>query len=282
MKKILHPTFLPLLVPLAGILGMALRLWTMGGGPDAAGLYPRQPLPWILLWLVTALTVVGIYVLTRRLKNPGRYSDNYPASSLGAAGCVAGGASILYCSITTLTTANMLLPILSGWLGILAGVCLLGTAVVRFRGSKPTFVLHLVPCLYFALRIFDSCRHWSNITQSGLFIFQFLASVCIMLATYQMCCFDVNLGNRRSCLLWSLSGVYFCALSLPVGEDLWFYGGMMLWLMTNLCAVHPLKSNRSITPEAPVECETVQVSETVQESEPAAATTEEPTVKTEE
>jgi hypothetical protein len=140
----------------------------------------------------------------------------------------------------------------------------------------------LVPCLYFALRIFDSCRHWSNITQSGLFIFQFLASVCIMLATYQMCCFDVNLGNRRSCLLWSLSGVYFCALSLPVGEDLWFYGGMMLWLMTNLCAVHPLKSNRSITPEAPVECETVQVSEAVQESEPAAATTEEPTVKTEE
>lgn len=259
MKKYLHPTFLPLLVPLAAVLGMALRLWTMGGGPDAAGLYPRQLLPWILLWLVTALTVACIYVLTRRLKNPGRYSDNYPASILGAAGCAAGGAGILYCAITALTAANLLLTTLSGWLGIVAGVCLVGTAVVRFKGTKPPFVLHLVPCLYFALRIFDCCRHWSNITQSGMFIFQFLASVCVMLATYQMCCFDVNLGNRRSSLLWSLSGVYFCALALPVGEDLWFYGGMMLWLMTNLCAVRPLKVNKPAATEATAEAEAAPV-----------------------
>lgn len=259
MKKYLHPTFLPLLVPLAAVLGMALRLWTMGGGPDAAGLYPRQPLPWILLWLVTALTVACIYVLTRGLKNPGRYCDNYPASILGAAGCAAGGAGILYCAITALTAANLLLTTLSGWLGIVAGVCLVGTAVVRFKGTKPPFVLHLVPCLYFALRIFDCCRHWSNITQSGMFIFQFLASVCVMLATYQMCCFDVNLGNRRSSLLWSLSGVYFCALALPVGEDLWFYGGMMLWLMTNLCAVRPLKVNKPAATEATAEAEAAPV-----------------------
>ena len=271
MKKILHPTNLPLLVPLAGVLGLALRLWTMGDGPNQAGLYPRQPLAWALLWLVTALTVVGIYLLSRRLKNPGRYSDNFPASILGAVGCMAGGAGILYCAAATLPTATIALSTISGWLGIAAGACLLVTAYIRFRGMKPAFVLHLVPCLYFALRIFDCCRHWSNIPQSSLFIFQFLASVSIMLATYQMCCFDVNLGNRRSSLLWSLSGVYFCMLALPIGEDIWFYGGMMLWLMTNLCATQPLKANKP----AP-ESETAQEAEAAPEATPVdRPTTEE-------
>lgn len=265
MKKILHSTSLPLLVPMAALVGMALRLWTMAGGPDQAGLYPRQPLAWTLLWIVTALTVAGIFLLIRPLKNPGRYSDNYPASILGAAGYVLGGAGIVYSAITTLPTATLLLTTLSGWLGIFAGACLLLTALIRFKGAKPTFLLHLIPCLYFALRIFDCCRHWSNITQMGLFIFQFLASVCVMLSTYQMCCFDVNLGNRRSSLLWSLCGVYFCVLALPVGEDLWFYGGMLLWQITNLCALQPLKASKPVQPEEATPAEAEAPSATTEE-----------------
>lgn len=242
MKKYLHPTFLPILVPLASILALALRLWTMGGGADADGLYTPQPFAWVLLWLVTAATLAGIYLLTRRLKNPGRYGDNFPASAVGAAGCVAGGAGCISSALPTLLSAADLLSTLTGILGLLGGAALLLTALARLKGSKPNFVLHVIASLYFALRVFDSCKHWSNLTQIGTFLFQFLASVCIMLAAYQLCCFDVNLGNRRSSLLWSLSGVYFCVLALPMGEDILFYGGMLLWLMLNLCATRPLKA----------------------------------------
>lgn len=247
MKKYLHPTYLPILVPLASILALALRLWTMGGGADADGLYTPQPLAWALLWLVTAVTVAGIFALTRRLKNPGRYHENFPASPLGAAGCAAAALGILFSALTTLFAAQDLLATLTGILGIVSAATLLLTALARYQGKKPNFILHVVACLYFALRVFDCCKHWSNVTQTGVYIFQFLASICIMLAAYQLCCFDVNLGDRRSSLLWSLSGVYFCVLALPMGEDIWFYAGMLLWLMLNLCSVRPLKA-----PQPPV------------------------------
>lgn len=249
MKKHLHPTNLPLLVPLASILGLVLRVWTMGGGPDGDGLYPARPLAWALLWLVTAVTLAGIFALTRRLKNPGRYFDNFPASPIGAVGCTAGALGILYSALNTFFAAMDLLSTLTGILGLISAVTLLMTAVARYQGKKPNFLFHVIPCLYFALRIFDCCKHWSNVTQIGAFLFQFLASICIMLAAYQLCCFDVNLGNRRSSLLWSLSGVYFCVLALPMGEDIYFYAGMLLWLMLNLCSLRPLKASKSQAPD---------------------------------
>jgi hypothetical protein len=250
MKKYLHPTNLPILVPIAAILALALRLWTMGDGADSAGLYAPQPIAWVLLWIVTGATMALIYHLTRRLKNPGRYGDNFPASILGAVGCALGGLGILSSALTTFPTAKDLLATLTAVLGLISAAALIWSAVVRYTGGKPHFCVHAIPCLYFALRIFNCCRHWSNVTQTGVFLFQFLASICVMLAAYQLCCFDVNLGNRRSSLLWSLASVYFCVLALPMGEDIFFYGGMVLWRMVNLCATHPLKANKpQETPE---------------------------------
>lgn len=248
MKKYLHPTYLPILVPIAAILALGLRLWTMGGGADSAGLYAPQPIAWVLLWIVTAATMALIYLLPRRLKNPGRYSDNFPASIPGAVGCVLGGLGILSSALSTFPTGKDLLATLTAVLGLVSAAALIWSAVVRYLGSKPHFGIHALPCLYFALRIFNCCRHWSNVTQTGVFLFQFLASICIMLATYQMCCFDVNLGDRRSSLLWSLAAVYFCVLALPMGEDIFFYGGMLLWLMLNLCATRPLKAAKPQEP----------------------------------
>lgn len=278
MKKYLHPIYLPILVPLASVLALALRLWTLGGGPDADGLYAPQPLAWALLWLVTAVTLAGVFALTRRLKNPGRYCENFPRSALGAVGCAAGGFGIFYSAQSTFFAAQDLLSTITGILGLVSALALLLTAVARFRGAKPNFVFHVVICLYFALRIFDCCKHWSNVPQIAVFLFQFLASVCVMLACYQLCCFDVNLGNRPSSLLWSLSGVYFCVLALPMGEDVYFYAGMLLWLMLNLCSLRPLKAAQPQNEEgdAPVadtageSAETSAAEPTAEEPQPTA------------
>lgn len=258
MKQYLHPKYLPIAVSIASVLGLLLRLWTMGAGPDEEGLYAPQVFAWVLLWIVTFATLTIIVLMSSRLKNPGRYSDNFPKSMIGAAGCAAAAFGVLYTSLGALSDSIDLLAALTSVFGVLSGIALMLTAVARFQGKKPSFVLHIIPCLFLALRIFDRCKHWSNLTQTGTFLFQFLASTCVMLAVYQLCCFDVNLGKRRSSLLWSLSGVYFCVLALPMGEEPLFYAGMALWLITNLCSVHPLKTPKPqpAAPEVPITEET--------------------------
>lgn len=244
MKKYLHPKFLPILIPAAGLLGLVLRLWTMGDGPDQEGLYAPQPLAWTLLWGITIVTLAAIVLLSARLKNPGRYCDNFPPSRIGAAGNALASLGIMISALTILISAADLLASITAILGIVSAMALILAAFARYSGKKPSFVLHAITCLFFALRIFQQCKGWSNIPQIGVFLFQFLASICVMLATYQFACFDVNLGKRRISLFWSLSGVYFSLLSLPGGEEPLFYAGMAIWLLTNLCSVRPLKARK--------------------------------------
>lgn len=253
MKKYLHPKYLPMIVAIASVIGLLLRLWTLGSGPDAEGLYEPQKAQWLLLWLFTGILLAVIGLLSNGLKTAGRYADHFPGSVIGAAGCVIGALAVLYTSLVSLSgAASDLLTLLSGFLGIVSAVALMLTAPARFQGRKPNFLMHLVPCLFFALRVFDHCKNWSNLTQSGTFLFQFFASVCVMLATYQFCCFDVSLGSRKVSLFWSLSSVYFCVLALPMMEEPVFYAGIALWLMTNLCSLRPIRTPKPLaTADAP-------------------------------
>ena len=80
MKKYLQPKFLPLFVLAASVLGVILRLITIIPGADADGLYPSRPITWVLLWLVTLVTLAGIFLMSAPLKNPGRYADHFSKS----------------------------------------------------------------------------------------------------------------------------------------------------------------------------------------------------------
>lgn len=252
MKKFLRPKHLPTVVLLASVLGFLLRLWTLGAGPDNEGLYQPQPLAWALLWIVTALTLAAIVLSAGRLKNPGTYGDNFPASVLSAAGAAVAAFAILFSGLSAMTSATDILTSITGIAGVVGGVCMVLVAFARFRGENPGMLYHVVVCLFFALRIFGCCRDWSNEPQIAVFLFPFLASICVMLAAYQLTCFDVGLGKRRHSLFWSLSGIYFCILALPSGEDRLFYCAMAIWLATNLCSLRPLK-RKPVVEDAPAE-----------------------------
>ena len=79
MKKFLRPKYLPLYVTAAALVGMLLRIWTFGDGPDKAGLYAPQPLAWTLLWIVTALTLGAMIFLSQPLKVSGPYKAEFPS-----------------------------------------------------------------------------------------------------------------------------------------------------------------------------------------------------------
>lgn len=249
MNKLLRPRFLPIIVMLCSILGILLRLWTIGPGPDADGLYPPQTLAWVLLWVFTAITAVVILLSSMGLKKTGPYEHSYPKSILGAIGSILAAAAILIYAIKALGSALVVMDTITAVLGILSGIAMLVTAYFRFQGKKPPFLLHCLVCIYFALRAFNHCRGWSNEPQIGVFIFSFLASVSIMLALYQRACFDVDLGKRSHSLFWSMLSVYLCLVAMPGESQLLFYGAMALWMITNVCSLSPVPQAPAAEPQ---------------------------------
>lgn len=240
MKKYLHPKLLPLLLPLTGVLGYALRLWTLGKGPDKGGLYEPQPLAWALVWIVTALTAVLVFLLTRQLKASGKFSDHFASSLPGAIGCGMAAVGIAFGGFHALGNWTLSVSIFTGFITVLAAGCMILAAVGRFNGERTAFWVYAIPCLFFAMRIFDRCRGWSEHTQTGLFVCQLLASACIMLAFYQRVCFDVDLGSRRQSLFWSSMAIYTSFLALADKKELVFYLCMIIFLATNMCSLRPL------------------------------------------
>lgn len=251
MKKYLRPKHLPLIVPALGLLCLLLRLWTLGGGPDAEGLYAPQPVAWTLLWAVAACAAGLIFWLCLPLNHPGSYRQNFPASIPGAAGVAAGALAILISSVGMFTAANGTLGTITGILGILSAASLVTVAIARYQGKRPSFLPHAAVCLFFALRIFLCCKQWSNEPQLGTFLLPFLASVSVMLAAYQQAAFDVDLGKRRSSLFWSLMSVFFCIAALPACDEALFYILLAVWLITNLCSLRRLKPKAPETPAEP-------------------------------
>ncbi len=239
MKKILRPKFMPLIAIITGVLAAALRFWTIGDGPDA--LYARQPVAWNLLWTLTVLVFAFSMLCLRRLKTPGQYHENFPASPISAVGSGLAAVGIGLSVPALLKIQGNSFATFTGILGIVAAVAMGYVAYCRFKGVKPNFLAHFSLCAFMALQIFCACRTWSNEPQLGVFVFPFLAMISVMLASFQLACFDADMGKRRSCLLWCLMGVYLSMAALPGSGDLLFYGCMALWLLTNLPSLQMLK-----------------------------------------
>ncbi len=249
MKKFINPKFLTIIAPFCGVIGFLLRLWTIGPGPDADGLYPPQTLAWVLLAVFSILTAAVILLGSLNLTKTGSYEHSYPKSLFGAIGYILAAAGILICAYQSMSPTNRILDKLTVILGFVSGVAMLAAAYFRFSGKKCPFILHTIVAVYLAVRAFNRCQLWSNEPQIGIFIFSFLASLSLMLAMYQRATFDVDLGKRSKSLFWSLLSVYLCLVALPGEKEMLFYGGMALWSITNLCSLNPVPKAVEAEPE---------------------------------
>ena len=254
MKKIINPKSIPFIVVACSIIGMVLRIWTQGGGPDVFGLYPEMPLAWGVLGLFSVALVAALIVALRPLQVSGSYSENYPKSIFGFAGYVLAGGAVLFSAYEQFKgPMAVMTDLVTVFFGVAAGVVMLVLSVYRLQGTKPPFMLHGFICLYLALRMFNRCQIWSNETQTGELLIPFLASVTLMLAFYQRTCFDVDMGKRPKCLLLMLLGTYLCMVAVLSFEDIVFYAAWALWLMTNLCSLQPLQKKAHVEGVAPGE-----------------------------
>lgn len=262
MKNAINSKTIPVLVVLSSLLGALFRLLTRGNGMDAGGLFEPRPLAWCLLWLLTAATAVMILYAVRKLSNPGTYRENYPKSatafvcSLPAAVCIlVSGVNQFRLGLSPMLAKPETISVVVGLLGMVAGACLIVSGLNRLLEKKPFFLLNAIVCLYFALRLFNQCRGWSNQPQMGIVIFPFLASLVIMLSAYHRTCFDVEMGKRRVFLFWSLMGVYLSVVAMLSFEEPLLYGSCALWLLTDLCSLRPLRRKPILreVPETPQE-----------------------------
>lgn len=242
MKKIINPKTIPFIVVASCIIGMLLRIWTQGGGPDIFELYPRMPLAWTVLGLFSVVVAAAIMVAVRPLTVNGSYAENYPKSILGFIGYLLAGGGVLFSAYEQMTGPVMgVTDTIAVYCGFAGGAVMLALSAFRLLGKKPPFGLHSVVCLYLAVRLFNRCQMWSNESQLVEVIMPFLASLVLMLAFYHRNCFDVGMGKRSACLLLTLLGTYLCVVAILSFQEVIFYATWALWLMTNLCSLQPLE-----------------------------------------
>lgn len=235
----------------AGGLGLALRTVLYATGIDARGLLVRGHWAEIGLWIVTAVAVLGIFLLTRPITGSKYHQKAFPRSTAAAVGCAAAAAGILLnitpgSQGTALETVELIL-------GGIAIAALLALAFCRFTGRKPTAFFHCAVCVYLALRMVGQYRLWSSIPQLQDYCFYLGAHVALMLTAYQLAAFDAGMGNHRTLWAWGLASLYLCCLSL-VGDGqplLMLCCG--IWVYTNLSQLRPRRAEMPAQPEQPTE-----------------------------
>ncbi len=226
-----------------GIMAMALRFWILLEGTDDRGLYPKNHPAWILVCLLSVAAVILVLLLSRQADLSRSYKQNFPASGLGAAGYLALACGIALVTVLHWTEGSGLLDAVTKLLSIASALLLALGGWLRQQGKQPAFYIHALPCLYFALRVFTMGRVLGTEPEFQRYLFRFLAALSMLLACYQLWGFggNVNEGNRRKSLFWSLIAGYFCLAAIPGAQDWPIYCGGALWLLTNLCSLQPLR-----------------------------------------
>lgn len=225
------------LVIAAAAVGLSLRLWLLLVGPDEKGLYPAGHISWILLLVLTAIVAVSLFLLAVYAGHNRSYHSNFPASVPAAVGCVIGAVCIAWSAIGNLMQREGLLHTLYGGAGIAAAAALLYWGWCRWKNLRPKGIAFGILCLFFGVRIFLLGRTWGDDPELLRFFFGFLATVCAMLASYQLWGFAVNLGNRSAGVLFGLLSVYLCCCAIGENTDPILYAGLAVWMMTNLCSL---------------------------------------------
>lgn len=239
MKQILNHKNLPWLTLIAGGFGLALRVWQMST-KNAEGFFARGHISSILLYIFSALVVAGLIVATRPLRQADKYRFNFPASTVGGVGALVAAFAFGLTSAMELIDGGDFLTVLACLFGILSAVALVFIAHCRWKGLHPSTLFHTAICAWLMLRLICMYRHWSSDPQLLDYCFQLLALVCMMLSSYHRATFDANFGRRHSYVLFNQAGVYFCCLALAGPENVLFFLGGAVWMITDLCNLTPL------------------------------------------
>lgn len=238
MKKTSKPNILPVITLGAGALGLYLKIWLHATGIDSAGLLRTEHPANTLLFVLTAVVMVVIFLFLSQLKDIPAYKYLFPQSVPAAVGCMIAAGGVLVAVVTELFKTFDGFTILSCVLGILTAVSLVSTGICRQKRKRPNYYLHFAITAYLMIHVVSQYRSWSAEPQLQNYIFQLLASVFLMLCCYYRTLLDTGVNNRRRYVFFNYCALFFCCLSLA-GEDWLFYASMGVWMLSEQCSLAP-------------------------------------------
>lgn len=119
---------------------------------------------------------------------------------------------------------------------LLTAVCWIVTAMLRYRGSKISVWLFLVPVLFFAARLIVNFRFWSRDPAILDYCYNLFAHISQMCALLHLGGFSFDKGRRRTTVFFCLCGIFFGASALAGAQlrEWCVTGGAMVWLLVYL------------------------------------------------
>lgn len=228
----------------AGGLGFLLRVLLFAFGKDDKGLFIAGHPANILLYVLSAVALMGFFLWAFPLKRTPVYRKMFPAAKLPFIGCIVGAVGIFGTDFAELLQKTDGVTIASFILGLLAVGCLLYTGYCRMLGIHPGFLFRGVVAAYFILHLVSQYRLWSAEPQFQNYLFQMLASVFLMFNAYHRSTLDAGIGERRWYVMSNQAALFFCCLSV-VGESGLFYLAMGFWTFTELCSLKKVRRFKS-------------------------------------
>lgn len=236
MTRFLKPKYLNEISLGLSVLACFCSLWLFQNVDDRELLNPMHPGA-VLLWVLSAVMIVTVIVLTRELGGKMRYDRAFSSSipaAVGTAACAIGVAVTAFGEVTSkidaVTTA-------AGVVGLLAAVALGYMAWCRSAQMRPHFLPLCVVIAYLMMHTLCRYRVWSAEPELLRYFFALAATALLTLAMYQRLAFAVGMGNRQLYTLFSMLGLFFAMAALPGDGDKWFLGGMAVWAMTDRCSL---------------------------------------------
>ena len=240
MKKFFKSANLPTLVMGAGGIGLLLRLWLLSAGMEANGFLRLSHPANILLWIVVAIVLVGLFYLTKDLVAADKYDFNFPASGVSSWGLYIAACGIGFGAFVDAFSVTTGIQFLTTIMGLVTALMLALNGYFRRRGTIPSMMTHITISLYLVLRLISFYRAWNSDPQILDYCFPLLATSFLMLATYHRAAFDAHTGKRRPYAFCSLVAVFFSYLSLVGSENILFFMSAAVWMTTDLCSLIPM------------------------------------------
>ena len=227
-------THVPLLALVLGgsLCGFLLRLYMTFNCFEEGRLLHQGCTMHVLLLLLSLGILVGFLFISIGMGSDGSFRRNYKPFAPAAVSLFISAALLLAFTVLSLKEEGDGFSHLVVYLGFPAALCLVFLGLARLEGKPCPCPFTLGICIYLALRLVCQFRRWNPDPVIDDYCYALLASVASMLASYHTAGFSLNQGGRRRSLFYSLTAIYFSAISLADGgRSLLLHGSMILYLM---------------------------------------------------
>ena len=232
MKRSFPINPLSLLTLILGATGLGLRFWLFSAIDDR-GLFPHWHVAQILLYVLTLLALVLIFLSTMSMEKE-KCTLRVKSGNTRKVGAVAGALGLGISSVLGLLDQPAGLSLAVCALGVIAAVFLV---ILGFRpNGRLSFPVLCGLTVYFMLFAVSKAQYWGTLPQLQHFLFPLLALVFLVLTGYCRCELSVRAAVCRRFVFFNQGALFFCCLSLNT-ENWPFYLGAVCWLACDFSSV---------------------------------------------